>query len=124
MELESRGDIDAPERAIGLLPADWVNYSLTDVGRLMDEGQGAYADEFEDSWGDHTGPGSEFSSTRWPSLPRRAASRGEHVLVLQGRFDFDAVRDELSDSGMEEGELPRLRALGRRRVVTRPPRSR
>ena len=25
------GDIDAPDRAIGLLPADWVNYSLTDV---------------------------------------------------------------------------------------------
>ena len=97
------GDIDAPERAIGLLPADWVNYSLTDVGRLMDEGQGAYADEFEDSWGD-TLDRVGILIDEVAVLAEASGQLDEHVLVLQGRFDFDAVRDELSDFGMEEGE--------------------
>ena len=97
------GDIDVPERAIGLLPADWVKYSMIDVGRLMDEDQGAYADEFEDSWGD-TLDQVGILIDEVAVLATASDQWAEHVLVLQGRFDLDAVRDELSDSGMEEGE--------------------
>ena len=97
------GDIDIPDRAIGLLPANWTSYRLIDVGRIMDEDREEYTSEFEDTWGDTLDQIGIFID----ELAVQATVRGqwaEHVHVLQGEFDFDAVRDELSDSGMEEGE--------------------
>ena len=69
----------------------------------MDEDREEYTSEFDDTWGDTLDQIGIFID----ELAVQATVRGqwaEHVHVLQGEFDFDAVRDELSDSGMEEGE--------------------
>ena len=100
---EGPGDIDIPDRAIGLFPADWVEYRILDVGRIFDENGAAHADEFEDSWGDRLDEGGILIDDVH-ILAEATGERAEHVMVLQGDIDFDAVRDELFDSGMEEGE--------------------
>ena len=97
------GEIEIPDRALGLLPADWVKYSMIDVGRLMDDGPEADVEEFEDSWG-HTLDQLGILTGEVAVLATASGQWDECVLVLQGKLDFDAVRDELSDSGMEEGE--------------------
>ena len=97
------GDINIPDRAIGLVPAKWVGYGIIDVGRLMDEGQDAHIEDFEESWGD-TLDWLGILTYEVAILATASGQRAERVLVLQGDIDFDAVRDELSDSGREERE--------------------
>ena len=97
------GDIDIPDRAIGLVPANWVGYGIIDVGRLMDEGQDAHIEDFDESWGD-TLDWLGILPDEVAVLATAGGRRAERVLVLQGDIDFDAVRDELSDSGREERE--------------------
>ena len=100
---EGPGDIDIPDRAIGLFPADWVEYRILDVGRILDENGAAHADEFEDSWGNRLDEGGILIDDV-DILAEATGQEAEHVMVLQGDIDFEAVRDELFDSGMEEGE--------------------
>ena len=100
---EGPGDIDIPDRAIGLFPADWVEYRILDVGRILDENGAAHAGEFEDSWGDRLDEGGILIDDVH-ILAEATGQEAEHVIVLQGDIDFDSVRDELFDSGMEEGE--------------------
>ena len=97
------GDIDIPDRAIGLFPADWVEYGIFDVGRILSENRGSHADEFEDSWGDTLDEGGILID-EVDILADASGEGAEQVMVLQGDIDFDAVRDELFDHGMEEGE--------------------
>ena len=96
-------DIDIPDRAIGLFPAGWVEYRILDVGRVLDENRAAHAGEFEDVWGDKLDEGGILIDDV-DILAEATGQEAEHVMVLQGDIDFDAVRDELFDSGMEEGE--------------------
>lgn len=96
-------DIDTPDEAIGLLPSDWGRYSFFEVARLLDEGPSDYADAFEDFWGQTL----DRAGVPIDDVEFIAEARGEwaeHVLVLQGSFDFDAVRDHLTDTDMEEEE--------------------
>ena len=100
---EGPGDIDIPDRAIGLFPTDWVEYRILDVGRILDENGAAHAGEFEDSWGDRLDEGGILID-EVDILVEASGEGAEQVMVLQGDIDFDSVRDELFDSGMEEGE--------------------
>ena len=100
---EDSSNVEIPDRATGLLPADWLEYSIIDVGRLLDEGETSHLDEFGDSWGsalDQVGVLAEEVEV----LAEVRGELAEYVLVVQGGLDFDAVRDQISDFGMEEGE--------------------
>ena len=101
--VEGPGDVDIPDRAIGLLPADWGEYSMFDVGRILDDDTASYAGEFEDSWGDTLDQAGILIDE--VSILAIATGEGsERVTVLQGSFELEAIRDDLSDSSMEEGE--------------------
>ena len=96
-------DVDIPDEAIGLLPSDWGRYSLFEVAQLLDEGPPDHADAFEDFWGETL----DRAGVPIDDVEFIAEARGEwaeHVVVLQGSFDFDAVRDHLTDTDMEEEE--------------------
>ena len=101
--VEGPDDMDVPDRAVGLLPADWVEFSMFDVARILDSDEAAFADEFEDSWGDALDEGGILIE-EVDILAMATAEGSEHVTLLQGSFDLEAIRDQLSDSGMEEGD--------------------
>ena len=92
------GEIDIPDRAIGLVPANWAGYGIIDVERLMDEGLAAHIEDFEESWGD-TLDGLGILIDEVAVLATAGGQLDERVLVLQGDIDFDAIRDFLPELG-------------------------
>ena len=98
------GGPSLPDEAIGLVPDDWEEMVVIDVQRVLaGDTPPEYRDEFEGQWGDRVAdvgvPVEEVSTIVVASM-----RNGSEVMIMRGSFDFEAVRGELGDAGMDEEE--------------------
>ena len=98
------GGPSLPDEAIGLVPDDWEEMVVIDVQRVLaGDAPPEYRDEFEGQWGDRVAdvgvPVEEVSTIVVASM-----RNGSEVMIMRGSFDFEAVRGELGDAGMDEEE--------------------
>ena len=100
VELEQEEENFAvPTEPIGLAPSNLPEYKVVDVGRILSgEAPPHYRDEVVETWGDILLP---IDVT--PEEVAEIVLTGEDrslLTLLQGDFDYEAVRDALSDSGL------------------------
>ena len=92
-----------PDGVIGLAPADWSEYRVIDVQRVLDgDPREDYTDSFQETWDDLL---YDIGVLMDEVAVLVTARNGNSTLtLLQGDFDFEAIRDELSDSDMEQDD--------------------
>ncbi len=100
---ETEETFAVPNEIIGLAPSDWPEYQVIDVGRILSgDAPPDYRDEFEETWGDtllHVDVTiDEVSMIVWTREERAI------LTILQGEFDYEAVRDALSVAGLIEDD--------------------
>lgn len=100
VELEQEEENFAvPTEPIGLAPSNLPEYKVVDVGRILSgEAPPHYRDEVVETWGDILLP---IDVTPEEVAEIVLTGEGRSLLtLLQGDFEYEAVRDALSDSGL------------------------
>ena len=96
-------EVDVPRRAVGLLPTGASEFSVVDVEQVLDgEAPPDYRDQLEDQWSDALlDIGVKFEDV---STMVVGTVDGDDLIILKGDFDFEYVRDALSDSDFQESD--------------------
>ena len=95
--------VDVPRRAVGLLPTGATQFSVIDVEEVLGgDAPSEYGDQLEDQWSDAL----RDIGVRLDDVSTMVVATvdDDDLIILQGGFDFEDVRDELSDSGFEEND--------------------
>ena len=98
------GGTSIPDEPVGLLPDDWQNVIILDIqGVLGGDAPPDYLDAFEregESQFEEVGVFAEDVTT----LVIAEMQDGSGLSVMKGDMDFEIVRDELFDAGMDEDD--------------------
>ena len=96
-------EVDVPRSAVGLLSTDASEFSVVDVEQVLDgEAPSDYRDQLEDQWSDALlDIGVKFEDV---STMVVGTVDGDDLIILKGDFDFEYVRDALSDSDFQESD--------------------
>ncbi len=87
--------------ALGLIPADAATVTVVDVELIRSEATDEVLYGFEKGWEERSLGGIGFSFEDLKTLVEVLGVEYGYALILEGRFDFEHIREELYDRGFE-----------------------